>query len=123
MKNLNSANNSKKDYFLFFIIALLTLGAVVCTYVPSLSTTLLSLTWVVWLLLVFPLGYLTTQGRAFYNFAIEAKVELLKVVWPTRQETVQTTIIVSVMVTLTGFALWGIDSMMMWFIAKITQLG
>ena len=54
---------------------------------------------------------------------MEAKAELLKVVWPTRQETIQTTSIVMIMVAVTGFILWGIDSGMMWVIAKITHLG
>ena len=53
----------------------------------------------------------------------EAKIELQKVVWPTRQEAVQTTSIVMVMVTITGFVLWGIDSGMLWAIGKITHLG
>jgi preprotein translocase subunit SecE len=123
MKKLNSDTKSKKDIFFFLVIALLTIGAFGCTYAVSLSTTLLSLVWILWLILVLPLGYLTTQGQALYAFAREARVELLKVVWPTRQETVQTTFIVAVMVTITGFLLWGVDSVMMWFIAKITQLG
>ena len=54
-----------------------------------------------------------------FEFAKEAKIELRKVVWPTRQETIQTTSIVMVMVAVTGFILWGIDSGMMWIIAKI----
>ncbi|WBV68853.1 preprotein translocase subunit SecE [Legionella pneumophila] len=69
------------------------------------------------------LGYLTTTGKRVFAFAQEAKVELLKVVWPTRQETIQTTTIVMVMVGLTGFILWGVDSIMMWAIAKLTHLG
>ena len=56
-------------------------------------------------------------------FAKEAKLELQKVVWPTRQETIQTTSIVMVMVAITGFVLWGIDSGMLWAIGKITHLG
>ncbi len=67
--------------------------------------------------------YMTTVGKQLFEFAQEAKAELLKVVWPNRQETVQTTTIVMVMVGVTGFILWGIDSIMMWAIAKLTHLG
>ncbi len=66
---------------------------------------------------------MTTAGKQVFKFAQESKVELLKVVWPTRQETIQTTTIVIVMVAVTGFILWGVDSVMMWAIAKITHLG
>ena len=79
--------------------------------------------WLGWFLLSLFFAYQTTTGKQVYQFAQESKIELLKVVWPTRQETIQTTTIVIVMVTLTGFILWGIDSMMMWAIAKITHLG
>jgi preprotein translocase subunit SecE len=68
-------------------------------------------------------GFLTVQGKQVFSFGKEAKLELQKVVWPTRQETIQTTSIVMVMVALTGFILWGIDSGMLWAIGKITHLG
>ena len=58
-----------------------------------------------------------------FVFVKEAKVELLKVIWPTRQETIQTTAIVMIMVALMGFILWGIDSVMVWAILKLTHLG
>lgn len=76
-----------------------------------------------WLLLALFFGYMTSSGKQVFKFAQESKVELLKVVWPTRQETIQTTTIVIVMVAVTGFILWGVDSVMMWAIAKITHLG
>ena len=79
--------------------------------------------WLGWFIAFMSLGYFTTTGKQIFDFAQEAKVELLKVVWPSRQETVQTTTIVMAMVTFTGFVLWGVDSMMMWVIAKITHLG
>jgi preprotein translocase subunit SecE len=79
--------------------------------------------WLAWLLLTLFFAYLTSSGKRVFQFAQESKVELLKVVWPTRQETIQTTTIVIVMVTLAGFVLWGVDSVMMWAVAKITHLG
>jgi preprotein translocase subunit SecE len=40
----------------------------------------------------------------------EARAELRKVVWPTRQETVQTTLIVVVMVVIVALILWALDA-------------
>lgn len=62
----------------------------------------------------------TNKGRQILTFLREAIVELRKVVWPTRQETVQTTIIVVVMVVIVALFLWGIDSVLLWLIGFLT---
>jgi len=61
----------------------------------------------------------TAKGKAFFTLFKEAKVEIRKVVWPTRQETVQTTAIVVVVVLLTGLALWAIDSLLSWMVSGV----
>jgi len=52
----------------------------------------------------------TEAGNAAWNLAKEARVEIRKVVWPTRQETTQTTLIVVAVVFLVSLILWGLDS-------------
>lgn len=99
-----------------------TAAAFFCTYYYTFSGPIQSLIWLAWFVLTLFFAYLTSAGKQVFQFAQESKVELLKVVWPTRQETIQTTTIVIVMVALTGFILWGVDSVMMWAIAKITHL-
>lgn len=123
MKNSVENQNKTKDTFSWLAVALLTAIAFFCTYYYTFSGAIQSLIWLGWFLLSLFFSYLTTTGKKVYQFAQESKIELLKVVWPTRQETIQTTTIVIVMVTLTGFILWGVDSIMMWAIAKITHLG
>lgn len=61
----------------------------------------------------------STQGRSAWNLAKEARVEVRKVVWPTRQETTQTTLIVVVVVFLVGLLLWGLDSGLSWGVQAI----
>ncbi|MCP5346964.1 MAG: preprotein translocase subunit SecE [Gammaproteobacteria bacterium] len=51
----------------------------------------------------------TSKGRAFLNLCLEARVEIRKVVWPTRQETTQTTIVVLVVVFVVALILWLLD--------------
>jgi len=123
MKSSNEEQFKIKDLLSWVSIALITLGAFYCNYYCNFSGPIQSIIWLGWFVLSLGLAYMTTKGQQAYQFALEAKIELLKVVWPTRQETVQTTTIVMVMVTLTGFILWGVDSVMMWVIAKITHLG
>lgn len=63
---------------------------------------------------------LTTKGKATIKFAQEAKTEVRKVVWPTRQETMQTTLIVLAVSIVMALLLWGIDGIMVRLIAFIT---
>ncbi|MBL3529184.1 MAG: preprotein translocase subunit SecE [gamma proteobacterium endosymbiont of Lamellibrachia anaximandri] len=57
-------------------------------------------------------AYQTVVGRNVWQFASDAKIEVRKVVWPSRQETVQTTLIVFVMVLIMGIVLWLFDMML-----------
>lgn len=123
MNSSNVDQTNIKDIFSWIAIAIVTAGAFFCTYYYNFSGPILSIVWLSWFVLSLLLAYTTSKGKEVYQFAREARIELLKVVWPTRQETVQTTTIVMVMVTVTGFILWGVDSLMMWIIAKITHLG
>lgn len=115
--------NKTTDIVLWVAVGVVTIGAFFVTYYLNFTAPIIALTWIVWLLLVLAFGAFTAQGKQVIVFARESKVELLKVVWPTRQETVQTTSIVMIMVAATGFVLWGIDSGMMWIIGKLTHLG
>lgn len=53
----------------------------------------------------------TEKGKRFLNLAREAKMEIRKVVWPTKQELTQTTLIVVVFVLVVALILWGLDSL------------
>ncbi len=52
---------------------------------------------------------LTVKGGAFVNFCLEARIEIRKVVWPTRQETTQTTIVVLIVIFIVAIILWLLD--------------
>jgi len=58
-------------------------------------------------------------GRRGLGFVKDARVEVRKVVWPTRQETLQTTIAVLFMVILVAIMLWLFDMFLGWGISKI----
>ena len=123
MKNLNNSRINLKEITLWLGIALVTFLAFFATYYFDFSSPIMALVWISWFVLTALLGFFTSKGKQIFLFAKEAKIELQKVVWPTRQETIQTTSIVMIMVAVTGFVLWGIDSGMMWIIAKLTRLG
>jgi preprotein translocase subunit SecE len=51
----------------------------------------------------------TTKGRAFVNLCLEARIEIRKVVWPSREETTQTTIVVLIVIFIVALILWLLD--------------
>ena len=53
-------------------------------------------------------------GRDFWKFVLEARIELYKVFWPTRQETGTMTMVVFVFVIIMSLFFWGIDSLLGW---------
>ena len=62
---------------------------------------------------------LTQKGGDFLTLVKGSRTEIRKVVWPTRQETTQTTLIVFVFVIITGLILWGLDSVLGWLASLI----
>ncbi len=65
----------------------------------------------------------TLAGRKLWQFAADAKVEVRKVVWPSRQETIQTTLVVLVMVLIIGILLWLVDMLLLTIVRALTGQG
>lgn len=65
-------------------------------------------------LLALGVVYTTATGQRAWGFIRESRVELRKMVWPTRGETVQTTLAVFVMVLVVGIFLWLLDMLLGW---------
>ncbi len=56
----------------------------------------------------------TEKGRGLLGFLKNADIERRKVVWPTRQETMQTTLIVLVVTLIVSMILFGFDTLFSW---------
>ena len=123
MNTMQNIRMSFRELLNWLAVAVITIAAFFGTYYFHFSSPIKAVIWIGWFVLTVTLGFFTTKGQEIFLFSKEAKIELQKVVWPNRQETVQTTTIVMAMVAITGFVLWGIDSGMMWAIGKITHLG
>jgi preprotein translocase subunit SecE len=63
------------------------------------------------------------HGQEFWKFLQAARVELRKVVWPTQQETIQTTIAVLVFAVLMGLFFWLLDLFLLYLTSKVTGQG
>lgn len=62
----------------------------------------------------------TAQGQQALAFIKAARVEARKVVWPGKQEVVQSTLIVMVMVFIVTLFLWLVDSILLFIMTKVT---
>ncbi len=56
----------------------------------------------------------STQGQRLWHFIQGSRVEIRKVVWPTRQETTQTAIAVFVFTLVMMLFFWALDSGLLW---------
>jgi len=61
------------------------------------------------------------QGVRLNAFFKETKIELRKVVWPTRDETVKTTGMIMVAVVIVAIFLWIVDAILTWAVQLITH--
>jgi preprotein translocase subunit SecE len=68
-------------------------------------------------------AFQTQPGRQLWQFISDARMEVRKVVWPTRQETIQTTLVVMAMVVVLGILLWLFDMILMGILRFLTGHG
>ena len=61
----------------------------------------------------------STPGRNAWQFAIGTRAEIRKGIWPSRRETVQTTLVVILMVLVVGIYLWLLDALSFWAIYEL----
>ena len=64
--------------------------------------------------------WISWYGREFRQFAQAARVELRKVVWPSREDTVRTTIMVIAFAIVMGLFFWVLDMILTWMIRLLT---
>ena len=66
---------------------------------------------------------LSPIGRRFWQFILDSRVELRKVVWPSRQETLQTTAVVFGFIAIAGLFFWLLDVLLAWAMRMLSGQG
>ena len=61
----------------------------------------------------------TERGRAIWALLKESRTEVRRVVWPSNQETTQTTMVVLLLVFIFALILWGLDALLGWIVSSI----
>lgn len=121
--NLSKPNGqvSRLDFVLWLLVFLLfSVGIGVTYYYRELAAPLKLSVWILLLLLSAALISRTEKGKTIIEFGKKAKVELRKVVWPTRQATIQATAVVGLIVVVMSLILWAIDSGLVWLASLAT---
>jgi preprotein translocase subunit SecE len=101
--------------FLLWVAIALALAGVVAFYMLGNQPA-----WLRWLAVAGGVGLgalvigLSARGREFRQFLLEARNELRKVFWPTRQETWMTTAVVFVFAVVAGVFFWVLDLLLAW---------
>lgn len=119
------AVSSHKDTALLIVAVALLLGGMFAFYYFADQLNLL----VRWLVMLGSLAgslflaYQTATGKTLWGYVTGARTELRKVVWPTRQESVQATLMIAVVVLIMALLLWGLDSALLWGVEKLTGRG
>ncbi len=118
-------NPSNSLDMLKWLIVIVLLGGVIAanTYYQEVSVLYRALGAVALVVLAGFLASSTVKGSTFINFAKESRTEVRKVVWPSRQEATQTTMIVLAATAVVSLLLWGLDGIIVKVVSFITGLG
>jgi preprotein translocase subunit SecE len=109
------AASSSKDHAIFGLAIVCVLAGVIAFYWFDESNLLLRIAMVVaGLAAGFGLMWSSSYGRDFVQFFHAARIELRKVVWPTREETIQTTLVVFVFAAIMGVFFFLLDLLLSW---------
>ena len=114
------AQQKKESLKWSLIVLLLVSGIVLNTVFAKIALPIRFIAWILLIAFLAMLAYYTERGKAAWAFIQAAQVELKKVIWPTRQETLQTTLVTVLMVFIMSMLLWGIDSVLLWAVSLLT---
>lgn len=118
---LEIQGNKNLDWIKWILVAVLIITGLIANYYYNTQPWPLRLLgWLLLLIVAAAIALQTSQGKHILIFARESRVELRKVYWPTRQDTMHMTFMVVVLVVLLALALWVVDSGLMWLIGWFT---
>ncbi len=118
--NLKSGSDQWKTILAVVIVV----AALVLYYINPLNFNSLTkvLVTLVWFVVAGGVFIKSNQGDRFLHFLKETRIELRKVVWPTREETFKTTGIIMIAVVIVAIFLWIIDAFFTWGVQSISSI-
>jgi preprotein translocase subunit SecE len=118
---LTNKPSSKSDTLMWVLILVLTAAGVFANYYfGEFAWALRFAGWIVLICVLVGLASTTVKGKKIWKFSKEARMELLKVVWPKRDEVIKITMVIAALVVATSVIMWGIDSVLLWAVSWLT---
>jgi len=111
-QSVQTVSTTNDKFKVVLAVVALVAGVVGFFYLAGQPTLVRAIALVVGLLISAGIAYTSTTGREFMNFAKESVRETKKVVWPTRKEATQITLIVFGFVLVMAVFLWGTDKIL-----------
>lgn len=127
-KNNAQEESNKKSKGLNSLLWILAIVAILASalgnvyFANQYSTPVRVIGLVVLLAIAFGLLAITNQGKKALTFFSESRVEMRRIVWPTRPEAMQTTLIVIGVTVFSSLILWGLDSIIVAVLNFLTTL-
>ena len=112
-------NKFRNGVLWFVVVALAAAGVVGNIYFQEQSVLFRAVALVIVAAVALGLWLQTAMGTRFRTLYHGSRVELRKVVWPTRQETLQSSLVVLLVVAVISLVLWLFDSLFAWIISLL----
>lgn len=121
----NAVDNKGSLDMVKWLVVVLLLGTAVGGnfYFGEMSVLARAVAVVVMIIVALVIASKTEKGSQFVAFAAESRTEVRKVVWPSRQEATQTTLIVLAATFVMALLLWGLDGIAVRVVSFITGAG
>jgi preprotein translocase subunit SecE len=124
MKTNEETGSGVLDTVKIALSAVILIGGIAAFYVYEEQSLLVSVSAIlVCLFAAIAVFMQSERGRILWKFIQGSRVEIRKVVWPTRQETLQTALTVMVFALILGLFFWGLDFFLLWITRLLTGYG
>ena len=122
MSESNRESSTVVDTLKLMASASILFASIVSFYYFSEVSVLIRALVIIFSLVISLLIFFRTQrGIIFWDFLQGSRVEMRKVVWPTKQETIQTTLTVFIFVLILGIFFWLLDFILLYITTSITS--
>ena len=122
MSESNREINTVVDTLKLMASVSILFASIVAFYYFSEISVLIGALAIIFALVISLLIFFRTQrGIIFWEFLQGSRVEMRKVVWPTKQETIQTTLTVFIFVLILGIFFWLLDFVLLYITTSITS--
>ncbi len=112
------------DKLLLILAAAMIVGGIAAFYYfPQLSSLIRALIVLAATVAGTVTAMMTVPGKELWRFIVGSRIEVRKMVWPNRQETMQTTLAVIVFVLVMGVFFWALDMFLLWATRLLTGQG